>query len=216
MSDFSLPELARRLEKSPRTIRRWCERGLVPGAYRTTGGHWRIADAPADLVKTASEAAKGFARKRAAKGSFQKFGERITQWAKEIQRLLRPHLAPGEAVLEMLAGQPAESRRLLFEIPINSATTRTQGIASLMISTGDFEPSAQAIARKLGVSRRTVYRRYGRELRKARLAALVLLGVRNDGLRRTCFDTGHGLVEAEDFDFAAIDARLGFKEPSAA
>lgn len=26
----------------PRTARRWCEGGKVPGAYRTTGGHWRL------------------------------------------------------------------------------------------------------------------------------------------------------------------------------
>jgi AraC-like DNA-binding protein len=217
MSDFSLPELAKRLEKSPRTIRRWCDRGLVPGAYRTPGGHWRIADAPADLAKTASEAAKGFSRKRARKGPIQKIEARINQRAKDIQRLLRPHLGPAKAVLEKLGDQrkSPESRRLLFEIPIHSPTICTQGIASLMISTGEFEPSAQSIANKLGVSRRTVYRRYGRELRKARLAALVLLGVRNGGLRRS-FETGHGVVEAEDFDHAAIDARLGWKEPSAA
>lgn len=32
-------------EVCDRTIRRACDRGEVPGARRTSGGHWRIPDA---------------------------------------------------------------------------------------------------------------------------------------------------------------------------
>lgn len=39
---FRLGEIAPYLEKDPRTLRRWCEMKLVPGARRTRGGHWRI------------------------------------------------------------------------------------------------------------------------------------------------------------------------------
>lgn len=44
MSDFYLTEIAPYLEKDARTLRRWCELDLVPGAYRRPGkrGHWRI------------------------------------------------------------------------------------------------------------------------------------------------------------------------------
>lgn len=35
-------------DKDQRTIRRWCERGVFPGAFRTAGGHWRI---PARVVE---------------------------------------------------------------------------------------------------------------------------------------------------------------------
>ena len=38
----SLHWLADELEKSSRQVRRYCELGFVPGAYRTKGGHWRV------------------------------------------------------------------------------------------------------------------------------------------------------------------------------
>ena len=37
-----LSSISRAFGKSHRTIQRWCEEGIVPGAYRTRGGHWRI------------------------------------------------------------------------------------------------------------------------------------------------------------------------------
>jgi|GEM_PF-3816364 len=43
MSDFRLTKIAPFIEKDARTLRRWCEAGLVPGAYRSEGGHWRIS-----------------------------------------------------------------------------------------------------------------------------------------------------------------------------
>lgn len=44
MSDFSLGKIAPFLEKDSRTLRRWCEGGIVPAAiaFRSGGGHWRI------------------------------------------------------------------------------------------------------------------------------------------------------------------------------
>jgi hypothetical protein len=59
------------LRKDKATVRRWCKRGFIPGAYRTAGGHWRAngfnaktADAVFRKVKAA-----GFARKRLPSGS---------------------------------------------------------------------------------------------------------------------------------------------------
>jgi len=42
MSDFTLSQIAPFIEKDSRTLRRWCQAGVVPGAYQTPGGHWRI------------------------------------------------------------------------------------------------------------------------------------------------------------------------------
>lgn len=53
--------LARSLGKSRRTIQRWCEKGLIPGAIRTKGGHWRIPDDTDPKVVMA--AANGFSRR---------------------------------------------------------------------------------------------------------------------------------------------------------
>ena len=39
----SLGYVAHLLGKNPRTIRRWCEGGLIPGAYQTAGGQWRVS-----------------------------------------------------------------------------------------------------------------------------------------------------------------------------
>lgn len=47
--------------KDPRTIRRWCERGYFPSAYRTEGGHWRIPISATDEAQ--SRLPPGFARK---------------------------------------------------------------------------------------------------------------------------------------------------------
>src|SRR6266513_2407133 len=38
----SLAGLAKLQGCSERTIREWCKQGLIPEAYRTSGGHWRI------------------------------------------------------------------------------------------------------------------------------------------------------------------------------
>jgi hypothetical protein len=41
MTDFT-HMIARHHGVSLRTVRRWCEQGKLPGAYRTRGGHWRL------------------------------------------------------------------------------------------------------------------------------------------------------------------------------
>ena len=59
----SLKYLAFILCKSERQIREYCKAGIVPGAYQTAGGHWRI-DYQADTVKRVRAAIGEFARKR--------------------------------------------------------------------------------------------------------------------------------------------------------
>ena len=41
--DLTLAEVAAKFgRKSPSTVRRWCEKGMLPGAYRLRGREWRI------------------------------------------------------------------------------------------------------------------------------------------------------------------------------
>jgi DNA-binding TFAR19-related protein (PDSD5 family) len=58
------------LRKDKTTVRRWCERGLIPGTYRTTGGHWRAngfsAKTANAVLRRVREA--GFSRERAPAG----------------------------------------------------------------------------------------------------------------------------------------------------
>jgi hypothetical protein len=42
MSEFRLSDVAGWLGKDERTLRRWCIAGMVPSAFLTAGGHWRI------------------------------------------------------------------------------------------------------------------------------------------------------------------------------
>ena len=45
VSDLTLPEVADRVGLAPSTVRGWCSRGLLTGAYRLSGRDWRISAA---------------------------------------------------------------------------------------------------------------------------------------------------------------------------
>lgn len=47
---LSTGEVGRALRVAPATVKRWCEQGLVEGAFRTPGGHWRIPRAALDAI----------------------------------------------------------------------------------------------------------------------------------------------------------------------
>ncbi|PDM39300.1 MULTISPECIES: helix-turn-helix domain-containing protein [unclassified Geobacillus] len=49
---YTTTEVAKKLGLSDQTIRRMCEKGKFPGAYKTDGGHWRI---PQEIFITTSE-----------------------------------------------------------------------------------------------------------------------------------------------------------------
>lgn len=70
MSVFTLSKAAPLFFKDARTLRRWCEKGLVPGAYRTKGGHWRIRAKSPQSIKPR---VNGFARM--GKGRGEPFNE---------------------------------------------------------------------------------------------------------------------------------------------
>jgi excisionase family DNA binding protein len=40
--DFTVAQLAERLRRKPSTVRGWCERGELPGAYKLNRRDWRI------------------------------------------------------------------------------------------------------------------------------------------------------------------------------
>jgi hypothetical protein len=63
LPDGSLQFLARLLGKSPRQVRRLCEKGFVSGAKQTKGGHWRIPPDP-KLLEKVKAAIKGKTRNR--------------------------------------------------------------------------------------------------------------------------------------------------------
>src|SRR6476659_525336 len=63
-----LRSIALTFGKDLRTIRRWCARGYIPGAYRTKGGHWRIrARYPMILDRKIGAITRGKTRRRQKK-----------------------------------------------------------------------------------------------------------------------------------------------------
>ncbi len=56
------------LGKDVATVRRWCERGFIPGAYRTAGGHWRANGFNATTADAVLRRVRdmGFSRKKIA------------------------------------------------------------------------------------------------------------------------------------------------------
>src|SRR2546427_3631681 len=62
----SIREVADSFQKNTRTVRRWCERGFVPGAYRTKGGRWRLSEWNIRVRDAVKANIEGFARERNA------------------------------------------------------------------------------------------------------------------------------------------------------
>jgi len=93
MSVFTLSKAAPFFFKDPRTLRRWCEQGRVPGAYQTKGGHWRIRAKSAWAIKPRIN---GFARM--GKGS----GMPLKELASLARLARRPYLKAAMAACDAL------------------------------------------------------------------------------------------------------------------
>lgn len=91
MSDFRLKEIALLARKDSRTIREWCKKGLIEGAYLRSGprSHWRIrATSALEAAEQAVEAAAGFSRNRGKRWESTLRG--FAKSAAKIQRKSRP------------------------------------------------------------------------------------------------------------------------------
>jgi len=56
--------------KHPRTVRRWCESGLIAGAYQTDGGQWRVSGMSPAIARSVQAKARAigfYPRRRKAK-----------------------------------------------------------------------------------------------------------------------------------------------------
>jgi predicted DNA-binding protein (UPF0251 family) len=86
----SLCAIAEIIKKDQRTVRRWCEKDFVPGAYRTRGGHWRIRRGvlPSSYVEKARTWAS---RSRDARREF------VNAWIEFFVDRLRERLPKGFA-----------------------------------------------------------------------------------------------------------------------
>jgi len=169
----SLQWLAQLLGKDARTVRRYCELGLVPGAWRTTGGHWRVRRGT-KTVKQVRRAIEAFARrsKTAWERKAEKGRRRTERTAKAVhvaytfartaglytdKEFARNAAIPEKA--KKAGSEPLQRRTLLFT-------------AAQVLRQTDSRIPAGKLASLLGVSRATLFRRYSaKEIKEARLAA---------------------------------------------
>lgn len=49
--DLTVNDLAERMNRKPSTVRTWCERGELPGAYRNRGREWRIPPSAVEAMQ---------------------------------------------------------------------------------------------------------------------------------------------------------------------
>ncbi len=112
MADFQRT-IADWMGVSLRTVRRWCERGELPGAYATKGGHWRIRRP--SKVKLDALCASG--RIKVPRG--ESFGERLagaihcatrTKAERERFKPLAARMAAIARKIQLHRNSPAETR----------------------------------------------------------------------------------------------------------
>lgn len=72
----SIEFLAEKLAKTSRQVREYCKKGLVPGAYQTKGGHWRVRYED-DTVDRVRDAVGGSSRRRSEAWLIK----RLRKWA---------------------------------------------------------------------------------------------------------------------------------------
>jgi len=181
----SLLEVAKSLGKNPRTIRRWCERGFVPGAYRTKGRHWRIRKLTMKTLAIIQERVASFARRRSPQPEYlREIYNNITASLMlgkggTIKETLLPHelvLAAHGLTFKTIFTEhlPEELHTLIFDTPLSEAISpeiikgSQQKVAMLHVAARAIlsrSPSgkgltAKLLAEELNFSRATLYRRY--------------------------------------------------------
>ena len=117
----SLGYVAQLLEKNPRTIRRWCESGLIPGAYRTGGGQWRVSGMSAAIVRGIQAKARTlgfFPRGRKAKPGRTRLSDlraklRAKRPQKTVHDLARELMLTGAKLRKQEVEEEVRLRKLL-------------------------------------------------------------------------------------------------------
>jgi hypothetical protein len=182
-TSFRLTEVAACLRTEPRTLRRWCEIGLVPGARRSRRGrgkHWRIRAASVSAAAAAVlRATRGHARPRKKTISGRPIPQvhlrRVAQM-KDRQQLRRDD--------SMIQWSIAASRGESFapgewSFDLLMSADKTQRLATafavLIIESGTGADHARIIGARFGWSRATFYRKYGSLLASARAIAAEFL-----------------------------------------
>lgn len=158
-------------DKDERTIRRWCERGVFPGAFRTAGGHWRI---PARVVEEVRQRhPSGLGRGARTLWGTQKWkqlkhfldeldraGGDIMSWIGAIQGIDPSEVPNPEKIVDHVLrarSQGKDELARLYTAAVQIHSSKPQG-----------RVTTAKLASALRVHTATLYRRYGAgQIRKA-------------------------------------------------
>lgn len=169
----SLRWLAEQLGKTTRTVRRYCEAGLILGAYRTDGGHWRISSSLKTLKRVRSSI-KAFERKNKQGWVRRHEAEQSAADEKTIAANVALDFASEAGIY---GAQHAVMEMPLPEITKKAAKPATRSKTRLVTAAkrlANLEKlvTASAIAKELRISRATFYRLFSvRDIRVAIRAA---------------------------------------------
>jgi Helix-turn-helix domain len=187
-------QLARLLDCSQRTAREYCKSGLIPEAFRTRGGHWRIR-MPLS-VKTRYELEKRQADWpfKGMKGDFGgDWNPDLAEWLL-LAQLFEADIRDAVPVLYLaeladhqeeltehrVGGTGKESNARQIQDLINQRLKTGEPFSDLLLigwvyqfwRKNDREPTVVEISKLMGISRDTFYRRHSpQELHRAYLIA---------------------------------------------
>ncbi len=145
----SLHWLAVELGKSARQVRRYCELGLVPGAYRTKGGHWRVRSGRRALVMVRRKI-RGLTRKSWSRSERRFFRERADTDTIRRQMSIAKNLHETAGFNPQIAMKAAKFHEFQTRLIL----------AANQIVRADETLTATGIAVRLGISRASLYRYY--------------------------------------------------------
>ena len=183
----------RGLDVDQRTVRRWCKKGVVPGAHRAknANGHWRVVKSRKASIVLFQHPPKWHRRRRKltsdlseeAKRSIDIIREELSNQDSPVNLASQiyfacQHQITYEEIVGKLCSITSEARHDLFGISVAKLhkqiplwiwqLAQNPASANLYIATSklrfkELSPSAKALAGELGISRASLYRKYSPE-----------------------------------------------------
>jgi len=179
------------VEKDLRTLRAWCQRGLIPRARKTKhGGHWRVK-----WTDWTHQERRALATRIGGHARMPKNLLRSRRW-KNFEKKMRPIVAEYIPLLfqldaEIRGAAPEEAQRKLPPAPteysLQQITALYQGLGRDAMRYLRFRLEArrlylaakkltfEALAKRVGMSRRTMFRRYHQQAEDAMRGAATAL-----------------------------------------
>lgn len=196
MSVFRLHEIAPLLGKDVRSIRRWCLSGVIPCASQSTGGHWRLeGETRSQVAKIVSESIAGKIKTRkrirdyngkiVSPGKIARSRDRFTysKWRRlailttcaEIldTRIEDVDVIERHGIKKVAKHLGVSEKSLMPESVFESDDWKSPdkvviALAWLMSRPEEVLKSGAGIAEFFGMSRSSLYRHLGHEMKTAR------------------------------------------------